>query len=462
MSLDGLIKQLGSDIVVTEGQTLIDIARDQWPRSSILARAGKSSLGARAVVRPRSTDEVAEILRWADETTTPVVPVGGGSGVCGAVAVDDAVVLDTVNLNGIVDFDEKSHLVTAESGVTGPQLSDFLTEREVMLGHEPQSISISTVGGWIATRASGQLSARYGGIEDLIAGFVAVLPGGRVARHKVAPRRTAGPDVSSLMIGSEGTLGVVTEATLRFFSLPSDREDRCVTFDHMADGVRACRLLAQSDLRPTLVRLYDADDTTLFMGSQADPVSGPLLLLSFDGPHSIQRADAAVDLAGGRRQDQRFVAHWWDHRNDAVDEFARIMKGEGLLGPHGVADTMEVAGSWSVLRDLYHSIKEALAEHADFVGCHLSHVYPDGGCLYFTMASATPDDDAALETNQKWWEVGMQSCLEVGGSISHHHGIGRLKAPWLDEELGGWRDVLVAVKRAVDPKGIMNPGGLGL
>ena len=462
MTLDGLTERVDSDILVTEGESLIDLARDQWPRSSILARGGKSSLRARAVVRPRSTEEVAEILRWAQETVTPVVPVGGGSGVCGGVSVDDALVIDTANLNRIVDFDEKSRLVTAQSGVTGPQLMDFLAQRNVMLGHEPQSIAISTVGGWVATRACGQLSARYGGIEDLIAGFVAVLPGGRVLTRKVVPRRTAGPDVASLIIGSEGTLGIVTEATLLFFAITSERDDRCITFAHMADGVRACRLLVQSDLHPTLVRLYDADDTTLFMGSQPDPVEGPLLLLSFDGPRCAERADAAVDMSAGEQRDARFVAHWWAHRNDAVDEFVKIMRGEGLLGPHGVADTMEVSGSWSVLRDLYHSMKEALAQHADFVGCHLSHVYPDGGCLYFTMASATSTDDAALEANRKWWEVGMQSCLAAGGSISHHHGIGRLKAPWLDEELGGWRDVLVAVKRAVDPKGIMNPGALGL
>jgi alkyldihydroxyacetonephosphate synthase len=123
---------------------------------------------------------------------------------------------------------------------------------------------------------------------------------------------------------------------------------------------------------------------------------------------------------------------------------------------------MEVAGTWTDLRALYHAMKDALADVADVAACHLSHVYPDGACLYFTLGSACPDEDAAVALHARWWEVGMRTCLDNHGSISHHHGIGRLKAPWLAEELGGWWEILAAVKRAVDPKGIMNPGVLGL
>ena len=435
---------------------------DLLPARLIAERSGTAERFDGRVVRPRSAAEVATALKWATETRTPVYPFGAGSGVCGGFAPGVGLVLDLGAMSNITDLDERSRLVTAQAGVTGPQLTTYLAERGYLLGHEPQSLAISTVGGWVATRACGQLSAKYGGIEDLLVSLEAVLPTGEVIRSKTVPRRAAGPDVASLMIGSEGTLGVVTEVTLRVTPRPDTRTDRCILFEHMADGVQACRKLAQSDLQPTVVRLYDREDTTLFMRHEEDPPQGNALLLSFDGRDAEGRADQAAQLAGGEALEVRFVERWWDHRNDAVDEFASLMRGEGLLGPHGVVDTMEVSGTWSVLRGLYHSMKEGLAPLADFVGCHLSHVYPDGACLYFTLASATSTDEDALGTNERWWDTGMRTCLDNGGSISHHHGIGRLKAPWLAEELGGWFDVLKMVKMAIDPNGIMNPGALGL
>lgn len=433
-------------------------ASDWAPESLLDRRRGHPPAPPSCVVRPRTTDEVATLLAWAHETETAVVPWGGGSGVLASVAPAERVVVDLSALDHLGDVDTKSRLVRAGAGVTGPALTAHLSDAGYLLGHEPQSVAISTVGGWIATRACGQLSARYGGIESRLAGFIAVLPGGRVVRSKTVPRRAAGPDVASLMIGSEGTLGIVTEAELRVTPLPSERNDLCLRFEHMSDGVAACRKIAQSELRPTLVRLYDGDDAAIFLRHFPEQPPGPLLLLSFDG----DRVDAAAALCGGSVGDAKLVAHWWEHRNDTVGEFRRLMAGEGMLGLHALVDTMEVAGTWTVLRDLYHSMKERLSEIADVAGCHLSHVYPDGACLYFTLASACSDDDEAAAKLGTWWETGMRTCLDAGGSISHHHGIGRVKARWLEEELGGWLDVLRAVKRVVDPRNVMNPGALGL
>ena len=415
-----------------------------------------------AVARPHTTEQVSQLLEWADRTRTPVVPYGGGSGVCESIAPEGALVLELRAMDEILDFDEKSRLVTVQCGVLGPDLMKALVTWGFMLGHEPQSVAISTVGGWVATKATGQLSAAYGGIEHLIAGLEAVLPGGAVARSKPSPRSATGPDVASLMIGSEGTLGIVTEVTLRVSPLPENRTDRAVRFGHMADGVAACRKIVQRGLRPTLVRLYDREDAQIFLRNFDDASSDPLMLLSFDGPHAQERANEAVDVSGGQRADAFFVEHWWVHRNDAVDEFSTIMSGEGILGPHAMVDTMEVSGTWSELRGLYHSLKKGLSAEADLVGCHLSHVYRDGACLYFTLASACSNDDEAADRLETWWRTGMEVCLEAGGSISHHHGIGRRKAAWLAAELDGWWDVLRTVKSAIDPNGIMNPGALGL
>ena len=402
------------------------------------------------------------MVAWANRTKTPLVPYGGGSSVVGAIAAADAVVVELRAMDQILDFDEKSRFVRVQPGMLGPDLDKALRAWGYMLGHEPQSVKISTVGGWIATRAAGQLSARYGGIEDLLIALEAVLPTGSVVRSKLTPRRAAGPDVASLLIGSEGSLGIVTEATLRVSPIPDESADRCVRFEHMADGVNACRLIIQSGLHPTLVRLYDRDDSTIFLRHHPEETPGPLLLLSFDGPRCADRADGAVELSGGVPGNDDLVTHWWEHRNDAVEEYRILLRGEGLLGPHGVVDTVEVSGTWSVLRDLYHSMKKSLEETADLVGCHLSHVYESGACLYFTLASMTPDEATATATHERWWEAAMRTCLDAGGSISHHHGIGRVKAPWLNEELGGFWETLAAIKKAIDPNGIMNPGVLGL
>ena len=459
--LDELRGLLGPDSVSSEPQDLREHAKDWTPRVLLAERSGAELNRPRCVVRPNSSEQVAEVLRWANTQLVPVVPYGGGSGVCDGVGAPEAVVIDMRGMNRIQDIDTKSRLVRAEAGVMGPDLAAALLTEGFTAGHEPQSFDISSVGGWVATRACGQLSARYGGIEDLILGLEAVIPDGDVLRSKVTPRRSVGPDVTALMIGSEGTLGVVTEATLKISPVPEERTDICLRFDHMADGVAFCRSLAQSGLSPTVVRLYDAEDAFIFLRSHPDEEQGPLALVSFDGPEAQRRANEALTL-GGREGNHDLTKHWWGHRNNAVGEFKKVMAGEGLLGAHGVVDTMEVSGTWSILRDLYHSMKDNLAKEADLVGCHLSHIYEQGACLYFTLASATPDDETAARRLEAWWSVGMSSCLEAGGSISHHHGIGRLKARWLPEELGGWYEVLRSVKQAIDPNRIMNPGALGL
>ena len=381
---------------------------------------------------------------------------------CRGIEPEGMVVIDLSRMHKVLDLDERSRTVRVQAGINGGELQRALSDRGLMLGHQPQSIDISTVGGWVATRACGQLSAGYGGIEDSLVGLKAVLPGGEIVHGRSTPRASVGPELAAMMLGSEGTLGIVTEATLRVFPVPTERSGVSLRFDHMADGVAACRKLAQSTLHPSVVRLYDREDAALFLRNHPDEEVAPLLILAFDGEQAGHRAERAVQLTGGQRGDDALVAHWWEHRNGAVAEYRRLMSGEGLLGPHALVDTMEVSGSWSTLRDLYHSMKEALSEVADICASHISHIYPDGASLYFTLASATDGDAEAGALHAGWWKTGMDTCVAVGGSISHHHGIGRLKAEWLPQEADGWLATLRAIKRAVDPNHIMNPGVLGL
>jgi alkyldihydroxyacetonephosphate synthase len=459
---DELVSLVGREAVISDEDALRSKSHDLSPRALMAWRAGDMTAVADCLVQPSSTDEVGAVLRWADETRTPVVPFGAGSGVCEGISPAGGILLDLSRMDAVLDVDEKSRLVRVQAGCMGGDLAAHLDRKGLMLGHQPQSIDISTVGGWLATRACGQLSAAYGGIEDAISGFEVVLPGGRVMRRKTVPRRSTGPELAGLILGSEGTLGVVTEASLRVAPVPENRTDACVSFAHMADGVAACRSLAQSDLHPTLVRLYDKEDAFILLRYLTDPPGGPVLLLSFDGFAAEARAEAALRFAAGTPQDPAIVEHWWEHRNDASTEYVKVMTEDRLLGPHAVVDTMEVAGTWSALRDLYHSIKTQLSERADIAACHLSHIYPDGACLYFTLASSCESDADANEVLDSWWEIGMRACLDADGSISHHHGIGRAKAAWLSEEMGEWYELLRKVKEVFDPNGIMNPGALGI
>lgn len=453
---------VGEHRVSVHPQDLHRHSGDRSPSALLARRMGKRLARPLCVVRPRTTEHVSEIVTWANHTKTPLVPYGGGSGVTEGIRPDGAVVVELRAMNEIRDFDEKNRLVRAECGVLGSDLDKALHGWGFMLGHQPQSMEISTVGGWVSTRAIGQLSSRYGGIEDLIAGIEAVLPDGRVVRTKGTPRAAIGPDVAALLIGAEGTLGIVTEVALRVAPLPPARLDLCVRFEHMAEGVAAYRKIAQEGLEPTMMRLYDRDDAEIFLRNHPDEPRGPVMLMSFEGFDARARLEEAFRLTRARRGNDELVDHWWIHRNDLAHEYMNLMAGTGVLGPHAIVETIEVSARWSNLRDVYHSMKDVLSKEADIVGCHLSHHYVDGACLYFSIASACDSDEEAARKLDAWWAAAMPACVEAGGSISHHHGIGRRRAPWLPAELGGWWDLLVAVKKVMDPNGIMNPGALGL
>lgn len=454
--------------VLSEGAVSVDDrdlaahARDLSASALIRERSGQTPAAPEVVVRPADTDEVARLLAWADRERAPIVPFGGGSSVVRGISPGGAVVVDLSRMASVLELDEKSRLVRVQAGIRGDALQASLAENGWMLGHQPQSMALSTVGGWIATRAAGQLSLGFGAIEDVVTAFDVVLPGGRVLRGRVHPRRSTGPGLEHLLMGSEGALGIVTEAVIRIVPALQQRADASFTFESMSAGVAACRAVAQSGTSPMLARLYDAEDTAIFWRRLDQPPAGPLLVTSARDAGTLDRVAALVAAAGGEPAAESLTSYWWEHRNDAAEDFLHAMAGGGILGANPAIETIEVSATWSNLRDLYHSLKEGLKGEADVVGCHLSHAYPEGACLYFTLASACGDDAAAGSRLDAWWEKAMATTLAAGGSISHHHGIGRTRARWIREELGDWYELLVALKRVIDPNGIMNPGVLGL
>lgn len=464
--IDALRKMLPDGVVSTDPDDLAAHAHDWWPLALLRFRRGDVMALPSAVVRPSSTEEVSAVLGWAQETGTAIVPFGGGSGVAGgAEAIAGGVALDTRGMDRVLSVDAEALTVTAQAGIMGRALEEHLEKEGLTLGHFPQSIDISTLGGWVAARSAGQKSARYGRLEEMILGLEVVLAGGAVVRTRPVPATAAGPDLARLFIGCEGTLGVVTEATLAVRPAPRAVSHGAYAFESFAGGLVAVRRVAQEELRPAVMRLYDEVDVGIAFRDAAERPDGALLVLRFEGDVLAEPEERAirriVSDGGGKDLGPELAERWWEHRNDAVGTFRQIMLG-GLLGPAAAVDTMEVAGLWPVT-DLYERVRAALGAHADVVGCHASHPYAQGTCLYFTFVFVGSTEEREVEARYRAaWDDAAAAALATGATVTHHHGVGLLKAAWLREELGEAFEVLRAVKRALDPAGIMNPGKLGL
>jgi alkyldihydroxyacetonephosphate synthase len=465
-ALSSLQARLPEGTVSTHPGELLSRSRDSWALAMLREVRGDRMPRPMAVVFPDSTEDVAETLRWAQETATPVVPRGGGSGVSGgAQAVWRGVVLDLSRMDRVLEVDPGSQVVVSEAGVRGDQLEDALQEHGLTLGHYPQSLAISTVGGWIGARSAGQASSAFGAIEDLVMGLCVVLPTGEVVRTRAVPRSAAGPDLASLFVGSEGALGVITEATLSASRLPEGYRWLAFRPPDFGTGLDLVRRIRQSSVDPLVLRLYDdADAAITFPGLHAD--GGPALIVGLAKDRAVRAAAQAVRDAAEQGSatplPEAYGTYWWEHRFDAVELYRRIMGQDRMLGPGVVVDTFEVAAMWGQLPALYEGVRRALAERAaQAVGCHLSHAYRSGASLYFTFLLHAEDDRKVERAYGECWREAVRACHEAGGTLTHHHGVGVLKAPFLEEELGtAGLGLLRTLKTALDPAGILNPGKL--
>jgi alkyldihydroxyacetonephosphate synthase len=464
-ALSALRERLSEGAIRTDPDELRARSHDWWALALLRQVRGDDAPLPAAVVLPSSTEDVATVLSWAQESGTVIVPRGAGSGVSGgAQPPAGAVVLDLSEMDRIVIVDERSQIVHVEAGIRGDQLEAALEPYGLTVGHYPQSLAISSVGGWIAASSAGQASAGFGAIEDRLLGVTAVLPEGRVVRIRPTPRSAAGPDLRRVLIGWEGTLAVVTEAVLACERRPSLVWD-AMRFDTFEACMDAFREIARSHAGPAVMRAYDEPDALINFGSLGH-AGGCVAIMGFadDLPGLGDRRSHAASLgtqAGGEPLDPGFGAHWWGHRNDAVETYRRIMGPERMFGSGIIVDTMEIAGLWAGLPKLYHGVRAELAARADAVGCHLSHIYSSGSSLYFTFVIRGADDRAVEQPYLEAWDAALRKCLELGGTITHHHGVGKLKAALLVEEVGEeGLSLLRRIKEAVDPDGLLNPGTL--
>jgi alkyldihydroxyacetonephosphate synthase len=465
-ALAALTERLPEGAVSTHPGELSSRSRDAWALAMLREARGDRLPRPMAVVFPRATEDVAATLRWAADTGTALVPRGAGSGVCGgAQAIWRGVVLDLSHMNRILEVDPMSQTVRAEAGVRGDRLEAELNGRGLTLGHYPQSISISSLGGWIAAASAGQASAGYGAIEDNLLGMTAVLGTGEILDLPPTPRAATGPDLRRLLVGTEGAFAVVTEATLSVSRQPEAIHWLTVAPASFEAGATLAREILQRDLHPLVLRLYDEVDAGLTFSPVGHP-GGPVLIAGF-APGAVGEAGLetarriALDSGSGPLGDD-YARHWWGHRNDAVGLYRRIMGQERMFGSGVIVDTLEVSGLWGSLSRLYTAIREALLERASqAVGCHLSHPYRSGASLYFTFLIRAEDDTVAERVYLDAWRRAAAACRGAGGTLSHHHGIGLLKAPFLAQALGEPAvAALRSLKRALDPAGVLNPGKL--
>jgi len=341
-----LLRALPGLTVVDDEAAVAEKSHDTWMRSLLERRMGVEE-HAGAVVRPKNKAEVSEVLVWAEASETAVVPFGLGSGVCGAVlAGRDQIVIDMGSMDRIVEVNENSLTVTVEAGMRGSTFEAELERRGYTMGHFPQSIELSTVGGWCATRASGQHSTLYGNIEDMLLGCEVVLAGGRIVRLPAVPRSATGPDLRHLFLGSEGTLGIFTELTFRIHPKPEARKGCAYSFTDLGQGVEVIREALRVGWTPSVTRLYDAREAGRNFAGVASEGESVLLLLS-EGPAAKVEAEqsALQGLAkarAGKSHGGAPVESWLEHRND-VPSF------ESLLDQGLVVDTIEIAAAWENL-----------------------------------------------------------------------------------------------------------------
>ena len=446
----------GADISVSPAE-ISEASRDWWPLAMIWALDDQVAARAAVIVRPHTADEVAAVLRLCNEARVPVTAAAGRSGVCGAsVPVFGGVLLDLTAMSGIVDVDHDSMLVDVMPGTFGDVFEDELRgEHSVTCGHWPQSMALSTVGGWLACRGAGQLSTRYGKIEDIVAGIDVVLADGTLVTTGGAPRAAVGPDLTQLFVGSEGTLGIIVGARLRVHPIPPAEIRAAFAFTSFADGLEAMRHIVQRGATPAVLRLYDAIEADRSYQTGDKHV---LLAMDEGDSHIVDATRRSIDEECETAEiiDVALVEQWMGHRNDVSALEALITRGF-------VVDTMEVSASWSALPAVYERATAAIqaVEHTMVASAHQSHSYPDGACLYFTFAGKPPADGREAYYRAAW-DAGQRAVLAAGGALSHHHGVGLNRSRFVAEALGAGFGVLQSVKDALDPHGILNPGKLGL
>ncbi len=467
--VEGLADILGPDRIDTDPAALRDASVDRFKKYTSAHGIFDGPFPS-AIVYPGSTEEVAAVLRFANDNLVAVVPRTGRTATEGGLetVIADSIVLDGSRMNAILDVDPVDMMATVQCGVPLQRLEDELRKQGLTTGHSPQSKPLAQYGGLTATRSIGQFSTLYGGIEDMIVGLEAVLADGTVTRIKNVPRRAAGPDIRHIVVGNEGALAVITEVTIKVFRYqPENNRFFGFLMDDFGSGVDALRELITSGYRPSVCRVYSPEDARQHFSHFSDGKNVVVLVAEGPGPLADATAIALEQVFADRpheRVDDALIEQWFAHLNwdqSAIDRERREMQERPHLGY-----TTEVSVDWSRTDELYRAVMDRIrtefprAADLTMLGAHSSHSYQTGTNLYFVY-----DYDIHCEPRQEITEyheplngIIVEEALRLGGSMVHHHGIGKYRTPWTRQEHGSAYVLLERLKQALDPNGIMNPG----
>ena len=472
-------------------------ARDLWPQFQLDRLAGQMATPPQIILWPTTVTEVAAVVALCADEGLPIVPFGAGSGVCGGTATGQtSVVIDLKRLKKVRDFDGHRCVVDVESGLNGERFERYLNRRGFSLGHFPSSILCSTVGGWVATRSAGQCSSRYGKIEDMVVDLEVVTADGKIHR---TPRDGGALDWNQVFIGSEGTLGIITASRLMINPLPESRSFRGWLMPNIGAGIEMMRQTMVAGLRPAVMRMYDPLDTKMVgsdpnkpstglsgkLKSLASGGSGPggikhaalrsvlswssvsnRIIRTWDGPvllvtmaeGSVAETQATEELmmqfakaSGGIDQGEAPGKAWLAHRYDVSFKQSRIYRAGCFV------DTFEVATTWDRVESVYEAVRRAMASEV-VVMAHFSHVYPGGCSIYFTMAGSGSNPEKMRMKYRAAWQAGLSAANASGAALAHHHGVGISRIDHMAKANGSATSVFHALKAALDPQGIMNPG----
>lgn len=446
-------------------------------RDVVRALDGDFSPAPDLVAFPRNEAEVTAVLDWSTDQGAGVIPYGGGSSVVGGIEARDfgqrpAVSLDMSGMSGVLEIDRRSRAARIEAGTLGPALEDQLRPEGLTLRHFPQSFEFSTLGGWIATRSGGHYATLYTHIDDFVESLRVVTPAGPVESRRL-PGSGAGPSPDRMFVGSEGSLGVITEAWMRLQDRPRFRASAAVTFAEFATAVEAVRVLSQSGLNPSNLRLLDANEAlTSGAGNGAENV----LIVGFESAdHQLDAwMERAVEICrehGGTVPDEAVRTH--SEGAGARQGAAGTWRKSFLQAPYirdslvrlgFVSETFETAITWDRFEDFHASVSQAARQAIEqicgsgMLSCRFTHVYPDGPAPYFSVLAPARAGSQLAQWDELKSAV-SEALHAAGGTITHHHAVGRDHRPWYDRQRpGGFADALSAAKGSLDPGAIMNPG----
>ncbi|MCG8572336.1 MAG: FAD-binding oxidoreductase [Spirochaetes bacterium] len=466
---------LGRDQVVADPQVLRENSQDRFLRYATHKGVFIRPTPA-AVVMVNSTKEISDVLRYCNDNKVNVIPRTGQSATEGGLEVvkKNTVIVDASGMNKILKIDPVNMQATGQCGVPLEILEDQLRAQGLTTGHSPQSKPLAQLGGLTATRSIGQFSTLYGGIEDMIIGLEAVFPvDGRVVRIKNVPRRAAGPDLRHVIIGNEGALCFITEVTVKIHKyMPENYRYFGFTVDDMKTALNMLRAVVVEGYRPSVARAYDPED-----GKQHgfDQFAGDKHVVIFlaEGPKGITEAmsecieKVAQETKGCNKIDSRYIQTWFENLNwgpEKIDEEAQQIKETNHIG-----HTTEISGTWDVIHEIYansiHRIRKEFpyADHLTMLGGHSSHSYINGTNLYFVydynVVDCAPEEEVS-RYHLPIKTIIVEEVLKAGGSICHHHGAGKYRAPWMDQEHGTSYWMLEKLKEVFDPNEIMNYGTL--